>query len=313
MTLTMTLRISYNLPHRMTSLQSTVKEKESLLQMLQQSFLEPEEYSSPDQDPPYHGQMPPMRTHKHMPGSHLHLTNGAPAKPGSVGIAVGEAPAHYPGSPSFKPRQELPNGTHHSPGGLLGSPTKQHQQVDAVVMPLPPPYHYSGSPPSAFNFNVPHYSSAVVVGAIGSAPQHVRSAPNTPRMRSKPKVSPYSRLAVATDVSVCSAPGSIASSPHTPKRLQGMKSKTPPPNYKISQQHAVVHHREKRRSVDGLLDAGGESPENPRNSSIELFESLISHVKCNGHMIPPGSPVIRANYTHQHSKSSPSNSLKINL
>ena len=101
-----------------------------------------------------------------------------------------------------------------------------------------------------------------------------------------------------------SAPGSATSSPSI-SRLRGraLKSKTPPPSYRVtsSQRQQYEGSRQRHRSVDGLLDDMDLSPGDAQNGQLDLFESLL------GNSMPPTAapPFINGGYTHRHSKSSP--------
>lgn len=284
----------------MTSLQSIVREKDDLLQMLQQSFLELDDCSSDQESSCVCEQSPKqLQSRRLAMGSQQHLNNGLSAVP-TTGKSTGEAPVPYMSKATS--HHELPKIVHHTTGGVTGSHSKQLQQAVSGAQ-MPPSYHYLGSRPPAFKVSHSPPSTAGI-GVVTSAPIHLSSAPNAFRTQSTPKVSPYSKLVVASDVSVCSAPGSVTTPPNTLQHLRGIKSKTPPPNYKISQQSVAIRRRE---NVGGPPDAG-DSPENSRNSSIELFDALVSQMKCNGSATPSSYPAVRTNYRHQHSKSSPSNS-----
>lgn len=300
-------------PCRLTSLQSIVREKDDLLQMLQQSFLELDD-GTLDQESPYVCELSPrqMQSWRLAMGRQQHLGNNGFSAVPATGKAAGEAPVPpYTGPPKAMSHHELAKSVHHRLGGVMtGSHSKQQQQQQQQAVsgtPMPPPsYHYLGPRPPAFKASHSPPTVSAGIGAVNTPlPVHLDPAPNAFTPQSAPKVNPYAKLAVASsNVSVCSAPGAVATTPpSTYQHFRGIKSKTPPPNYKISQQSVAIRRRE---NVGGPPD-GGDSSEGSRNSSIELFEALISQVKCNGSVTPSSS------YRHQHSKSSPSNPHRIHL
>ena len=268
--LAMTLSLPYDpecfaLPfHRVSSLQASLKEKDAMLQVLQASLLEPED-GSPD-DFLYPSRDSPMKPFN---GSLLSLNSG-----GSSASSVGEIPAQFSSSPPTKLREfGAHNGGYMANGMMFGRG----------------PYHQVNS--SHTEYGLPlvngHGPNTRYLG-----PTHSKSAPNTPRT-CRPRSS-HPNMVMAADVGPSSAPSSVLSSPaNHKKRKVKAKSRTPPPNYHIV---GAPQERQKRRSVDGLLDGADPSPNISQSSQNDLFDSLFS----NG--LSPHLP----GHTHRHSKSSPS-------
>ena len=240
-----------------------------MLQVMQASLLEPEG-CSPD-DFLYPSRDSPAVHKKPFNGSLLSLNSGS-----SAASSTGEIPTHFSPSPPTKQRELGHSGGYVTNGVLFGHGMYPHLNGNHTDCGLP--------------LTNSHGPNTRYLG-----PAHSSSAPNTPRTR-RPRVS-HPNMVMASDVGTSSAPSSIHSSPASHKRRMA-KSRTPPPNYHIV--GSSRESREKRRSVDGLLDGTDHTPCMIRHQSSQdnLFDSLLS----NG--LAPQLHV--AGHTHRHSKSSPS-------
>lgn len=245
-----------------------------MIQMLQLSFLEPEESDNdegmflPQGSPLLFAKKPGLN------GSQGSLSSGSP-----LSGSTGEIPGTYSVSPPMK-HWEMHNGVPFTNGGLGHT---RHNDI-------PPSNGHHLDYPSV---NSPHLRH------LGAPLSH--SAPNTPKIR-RPRAS-HPNIALSSE---SSAPPSIVTSPANHRRRRGIiKSKTPPPNYRVA--GPSHERRQKRRSVDGLLDDSAQvAPEN----GIDLFESLIG----NSPLLPKVAPFVGSTeFTHQHSKSSPTYPHKIHL
>lgn len=127
---------------------------------------------------------------------------------------------------------------------------------------------------------------------------HSRSAPTTPRSKiRKPKMFnpslPFPSLSSST-------PNSATSSPANTRRR--LKSKTPPPGYRVTSTQKHEGLRQRHQSVDRLLDDTEPPPVGSQNGQLDLFESLL------GDSLPPTNAtaaLFNSSYAHRHSKSSP--------
>ena len=238
--------------HRISSLQSSVEEKDSVIHMMQLSFLDPEDQHTTtnimDSPPLYH--LPPS-------GSPHLLPKGR-----TSGKVLGKFPPNQ--------REAVHNGI---PPPL----------VNGITNTVSERYRVGGD-------QLPGSSNLLCNG-------HSRSAPTTPRSKiRKPKLSSLPFPSVSS-----STPNSATSSPANTRRR--LKSKTPPPGYRVTstQKHEELR-QQRHQSVDRLLD-GIESPSvGSQNGQLDLFESLL------GDSLPPtnaATALINSSYTHRHSKSSP--------
>ena len=240
--------------HRISSLQSSVEEKDSVIHMLQLSFLDPEDQlqhtttNIMDSPPLYH--LPPSGSPHLLPRGRI----------------SGKVPGNFPPNQ----REVVHNGI---PPPLLNGVTNTVSER----------YRAGGD-------QLQGSSNLLCNG-------HSRSAPTTPRSKiRKPKLSSLPFPSVSS-----STPNSATSSPANTRRR--LKSKTPPPGYRVTstQKHEGLR-QQRHQSVDRLLD-GMESPAvGSQNGHLDLFESLL------GDSLPPTSaatPLINSSYAHRHSKSSP--------
>ena len=261
-------------------MQSSLDEKDSIIHMLQQSFLDPDDLPAnstiTDSPPLYRLGLSPQHPHWRARGS-----------PEATG---GEILAKF--SPTSSRREVLCNGV--APplaSGMHGYTNMDNERLRTTGMVDP-------SMQLQLNGGGP-YSP---VHRRNASPMHSSSAPTTPKIKArKPKMSHPNLLFPPASTS---APSSATSSPAiTRQRGRGLKSKTPPPSYRVTSSKTQQYEgsRQRHRSVDGLLDDMDPLPGDSQNGQLDLFESLL------GESMPPtvAPSFINGGYTHQHSKSSP--------
>ena len=310
---------------RIASLQSSLGEKESIIQTLQTSFLEPDDDidSSLLLLPP----PPPLSPSKAVQNLHSFTTVSGSSNtlPLSSHGASSDSLFPVPSSASKNVGHHLlSNGARPVNGVVARTSIPPHAKL--VTAPSGAKISTEGGGGGGGGNRGFHNSLKLTSAESNSslvssspfhrnfrqfAPIHSHSEPNSPRVRvaRKPRTS-QPNLRLPSNHAVES---SSSSSSHTPAKMspnvisksqfRAMKSKTPPPHYRVSSsQNGERKKASKPRhhSTDGFLD--DQAP--PSKNGLELFESLVGG-EGGGAGSLGSSPVFTSRGEHRHSKSSP--------
>lgn len=361
---------------RLSSAQSSLKEKDSVIQMMQKSFLEPEEESMSHMQPLSH--IPPPK-----PVYFKRESNSLDEDTGQPGLSSSGSGRYVEGPPDLPPSGWSTGGFSSSPYSMINVSPKNSNPVRASPLASPVVHRtncrsQSASPVKALNSstngvkprgapanqNYLHETSSIpqrrgvyinyspptskYLGSSASHTHNSNSMPNSPNVHNiprRPRIShPNMRfLQVPGPDHVGfrqnyshnqrksnTGPGGMRRSNYTPSPSpRAMKSKTPPPDYRLvsvsggrgskSESPQLVPKKQCHKSVDNILtDTKGENSSNHtpadyhHSKSLELFQSLIgesmpSSQQGRAQCSRDSREQLHLSTQHRHSESSPTN------
>lgn len=298
---------------KVSSLKLTVNEKDTVIQALQNSFLDPEDLSQDDYalmgSPILHHS--PVAAKKHS----FSLIGAQVDIDGTVSLP-GDIPSSYPLFPPSPPTKKrgVPNGAYarghvtdnfspvrrYSDKGVPVGPRSLSPAKRKAVVASPPVYMMKNPPAYGSGSPNPHYKMNYPLPISNSAPNSPNnrtgsrksriSHPNMhflqiPSARSPPPSSP--RKQSLGDGKLITSPvdnrRNHSKPPLSPSPVRRAgKSKTPPPNYKLvsfsssSISNQLSSSKQRHHSVDDVLkDHSSSATPKRTKDSMELFNSLL--------------------------------------